>query len=446
MIGKARVPSHDGGPLGRLSAGQTFFILGLSLWMFCRILKTSYYIEVAGTLLRLGTYAGLTLCVFSELFSKEFGLRSFALALVMLFLILMLYRVGDNDVVPMLVIAFTSRHYKLRNLLVATMPVLIIALLLIVASYEAGVITQSYSDDGIRMRESLGFGWVTFLSHYYLEFVTCHALLRSSRIKTWEIGVLFIFNVLIWLATAARNSFILTAVFLILLLVIKRVGYWSCGSLFAGIAAASYPVSALVSWLMYVVVDPYSAMGYELNLLLSRRISLTQQALDIYGISPFGNIVTWVTQSGIKSGAYLQSQYLYVDCSYINALINYGWVVTSLLVVALVVVTFKATKRSGVIMGLAFFLFAIHGIVDPQLFDLHYCLLLLLLGNVFSAEWEWERRTMDFVTPVYGSEMENRDRRPYAGTSIVSIGLSSAETKVGADGLGGFLGGVHGGE
>ena len=429
MIGGARVTSLDGRSLGRLNAGQFFFILGLGLWMFCRILKTSYYIEIAGTPLRLGICAGLMLCVFSELFSKDFDLSSLVLALVMLFLILMLYRVGDNDVVPTLIIAFTSRHYKLRTLLVATLPVLGIALLLIIASYEAGIIRQSYSNDGIRVRESLGFGWVTFLSHYYLEFVTCYALLRGSRIKTWEIGALFMLDVLIWLVTAARNSFILTAVFLILLLVIKRVGYWSCGSLLAGIAAASYPVSALVSWLMYVVVDPYSAMGYELNLLLSRRISLTQQALNLYGISPFGNIVTWVTQSGISSGKYSQSQYLYVDCSYINALINYGWVVTGLLVVALVVVSFKATKRSGVIMGLTLLLFAIHGIVDPQLLDLHYFVLLLLLGNIFSAEREWERRTMGFITPGYGSEVEDGEHCPYAGTSTSSIGPSSSASE-----------------
>ena len=139
----------------------------------------------------------------------------------------------------MLVIAFTSRHYKLRDLLVVALPVLSIALLLIVASYEVGFIRQSYSNDGVRVRGSLGFGWVTFLSHYYLEFVMCHAILRGRRIKLWEIGALFLLNVFIWFTTAARNSFILTAVFLMLLLVVKIVGHWSCGSLFAGVAAAS---------------------------------------------------------------------------------------------------------------------------------------------------------------------------------------------------------------
>lgn len=429
MIGEERVPSLDGRLLGKLSAGQTFFILGLNLWMFCRILQTSYYIEIAGTLLKLGIYAGLTLCVFSELFSKDFDLKSFILAFVMSLLMLMLYRVGDNNVVPMLIIAFTSRHYKLRNLLVATLPVLGIALLLIVASCEVGLIKQNYSYDGIRERNSLGFGWVTFLSHYYLEYVICYALLRGSRLKIREIGVLFMLNALIWLATAARNSFILTAVFLILLLVIKRARYWSCGSIFASVAAAAFPISALVSWLLYVVIEPYSALGYELNLLLSKRISLTQQALNMYGISPFGSIVTWVTQSGINSGAYSHSQFLYVDCSYINALINYGWVVTYVLLAALVVVAFKATKRSGVIMGLAFLIFAIHGIVDPQLFELHYCLLLLLLGNTFSSEKEWERRTMDFVIPGFGSEAENSDSRPYDGDSILFTGSSSSAKK-----------------
>lgn len=381
------------GSSGSLRADQFFFTVGLCLWLFCRVLQTSYYVKQVGLPLMLGVYGGLVLCIFAELINKGFNSRTFALAAAMLLLIVLLYRVGGNDTVAMLIIAFTSRHYRLRDLLKSALPVLAAAVVFVIASYKLDLISQTYASDGGRLRGSLGFGWVTYLSHYFLEFVMCYALLRGHRITLLEIALLFMINFIIFAATASRNSFILTIVFLVSIVFVRATQHWTCGRVCPSVAAAIFPLSMGISWVLLVMVNPYSGMGYTLDALLSNRIYLTQQALDFYGISAFGNVVTWVTQSSIKSGMFSQSQYLYVDCSYINELINYGWIVSTLLLSALTIVSFKATKHAGVPMGLALIFFAVHGIVDPQLLDLHYCLLLLLLGNVFDDDKEWKNRT-----------------------------------------------------
>lgn len=392
---RANIFSADIRPSRNSRADQAFFTLGLCLWLFCRVLQTSYYANQAGTLLMLGVYCGLTLCILAELFSKGLNLRAFALGAITLTLIVLLNRVGGNDIVIMLIIAFTSRRYRLKDVLRFALPVLVVAVLFVIMSSEFGIIDQTYVNDGGRLRGSLGFGWVTFLSHYFLEFAMCYAVLRGNRIKLWEIGLLLIINVMIWVTTVSRNSFILTGMFLVLLCIIRAAKHWSCGKLWPIIAAASYPISAGISWILFVMVNPYSGIGYTLNTFFSGRISLTQQALNIYGINAFGNIVTWVTQSSIRSGMFMQSQYLYVDCSYLNEIINYGWLTVGLLMVALAIVAYNATKHAGILMGLALIFFAIHGIVDPQLLDLHYCLLLLLLGNVFDDNKEWKNRTIN---------------------------------------------------
>lgn len=392
MTYRAYTSSANIGPSGSMLAGQFFFTVGLCLWLFCRVLQTSDYVNRAGLPLMLGVYGGLALCIFAELISKGLNSRALALVSAMLVLIVLLYRVGGNDIIAMLIIAFTSRHYRLRDLLKSALPALAVAVVFVIASYKLGIINQTYSNDGIRLRGSLGFGWVTFLSHYFLDFVMCYAILRGNRITLWEIALLFAINLIIFSVTDSRNSFILTIAFLVSISFVRATQHWTCGKAWPCVVAATFPLSMVISWTLLVMVNPYSGMGHTLNALLSNRISLTQQALDLYGITAFGNAVTWVTQSSIRSGMFLQSQYLYVDCSYINELINYGWIVSTLLISALTVVSFKATKHAGVPMGLALFFFAVHGIVDPQLLDLHYCLLLLLLGNVFDDDEEWENR------------------------------------------------------
>lgn len=58
------------GSSGSLRADQVFFTIGLCLWVFCRVIQTSDYITQVGSLLALGAYGTLVLCIFSKLFSE----------------------------------------------------------------------------------------------------------------------------------------------------------------------------------------------------------------------------------------------------------------------------------------------------------------------------------------------------------------------------------------
>ena len=120
----------------------------------------------------------------------------------------------------------------------------------------------------------------------------------------------------------------------------------------------------------------------------------------------------------------MQSQYLYVDCSYINEIINNGWLTVGLLMVALAIVAYNATKHAGILIGLALIFFAIYGIVDPQLLDLHYCLLLLLLGNVFDDNKEWKNRTINLAPAKQDSiaeESSSHERLPRPRPTILKL-------------------------
>lgn len=400
--------------LGNRRVDLFLFEVGFALWLFCRILLTSAYGYESSSLasiFRLGIYGGLFLCAFSELFTRGFTSRTLVLLAVLAALILLLARVGGNDLCFALFLAFSARRFRFRSLLQVGVVVTFVAVLVVVGSHAIGLIGQVYDND--RNRGSLGFGWVTFLSHYNLMLVIGYSILRQTRIRNAEIFILLAVSVFIFYKTGSRNSFVLAIAYICLMLVFKCFKHWNAGKVACGIAAISFPICALASWFLFVTINPYTLFGTGLNSFFSGRISLTQQALDLYGVNLFGSIVQWVTQSGIRSGAYASSQYLYVDCSYMNILINYGLVFFVVLMVGLAVVAYKATRRCGSIFGLAFVIFAVHGIVDPQLLDLHYCTFLLLLGGVFDPSPAWDKRMFD-LAPSTGDTPGPKAREPLA--------------------------------
>lgn len=380
--------------VGSMAASKTFFMVGLGLWLFCKILDTSTFADSVHQALRVGEYCGFYLCLFSELFSREFTLRSLSLFAVLAFLAVILSRVHGADLLITLVIAFASRHYDFRLLLKFSMSITIISVLLVVTCSFVGLIPQV--SDTARNRVSLGFGWVTYLSHYYLELVMCYTLLKGYKVRWLELAISLFIDFLIYSATGSRNSFILVIVFVVAFACIKISNRWNCDKRFAFITALSYPLCAVASVFLYHGISLQSQLGASLNSLLSNRLVLTQRAIDLYGIRPFGNPITWTAASGSGSGEFDWSQYLYVDCSYINILITYGWVVCVLLIIAFSIVSYKATLKGGTLFGAVLIIFALHGIVDPQLMNLHYCALLLLFGNLFDPCCKWLRRMKGF--------------------------------------------------
>ena len=70
--------------------------------------------------------------------------------------------------------------------------------------------------------------------------------------------------------------------------------------------------------------------------------------------------------------------YNYVDCAYLNILINYGVIVLLILCIGFMFIG-KGVKEKNTCIVIIFL--AIHSITDPQLIELMYNPFLLLLGE-----------------------------------------------------------------
>ena len=372
------------------NAGEFLFIVGFCLYLAARILFTSTISTTMGfgSMIKLLMVVGLAAILLSIFLSERVTARSLLLLALVTILAYLVYKTGGADFASLLFIAYAARYYKLRNIIEPAYKVIVYTCVLIVLLAVLGIVDSTTSSEEFRYRTSLGFIWVTFLSHYYLEIVVCYVFLHFHELTTGRILILALIDVAIYSATASRNSFFLTLIFLVFVLVMRE-GKNNTSKPVAYFLSLSFVACTAISFLIFLLPEPFSAAGYQLNKLMSGRILLTQNAIAQYGITPFGTAVQWVTQSMVNSGQYAANQYAYVDCSYINLMIHYGWVVFSIILVALTVVSYRCTRQMGALAGDAFLIFAIHGVVDPQLLDLHYCVLLVLLGSVFDSTDEW---------------------------------------------------------
>lgn len=377
-----------------LDAGYLCFVTGFVLWLVCRILLTTTVADTAvgsavGTLVKVGAL----LCLCSEVFARRFTRGSLVLLLSFALCALNVHRVGGLDPLYLLCVAYTSRHYPLKSILAPVLIVTIATCLAVATLALLQVIPDVTSVTGSRERYSLGFNWVTFPSHYYLEIVIVFAVLRRGRLTRRQLVLLLVLDFVLFEITDSRNSFVLTAVFLVVIYVLQRRGALATGYAMPPwlnrLLTYSFLLGLGISVLIYVLPSPSSGLGVQLNALLSKRVVYTQAAIATYGISPLGTQVTWVTQSLIRAGQYSASQYLYVDCSYLNIAINYGWVFLAFLLSLLTVATRRSLQTACLTLGIGLAFFAIHGIVDPQLLDLHYCIPLVLVGNALDPLDVW---------------------------------------------------------
>lgn len=387
------------GTLASLDAGFVVFCLGMILLVSSQIFYTSTLVSTGfAPILRIGTFAGLAICIFSEILSMRVTIGSLMMFAIFMGVAVIAYSLEGSSLVYMLVAAFVSRHYRFKDLLRVALITVVVSCLLVVLMASIGMIeTVASTTEGSRSRTSLGFGWVTYLSHYYLELVIGYSLLRGTKLTIKEIIALICVDIAIYLITDARNSFILVILFLIAVLIYKRTHFrLESSKMLKIMLSASFIIALIISAAFYLGTNPASSLGHMLDQLLSSRITQTQNALSLYGLSPFGTEVTWVTLGNITTGQFTWQDYLYVDCSYFNILINYGWILGVVMLSALTIVAYKVVSNSNMLIGIALAIFAVHGIVDPQLLDLHYCIFLLLLGNVFDTKEKWKTRLDGF--------------------------------------------------
>lgn len=138
-------------------------------------------------------------------------------------------------------------------------------------------------------------------------------------------------------------------------------------------AILSVPLFALISIIATISYDDSNLNWFVINLLLTNRLSHANNALADYGVSWFGQ----PTEFHGAIDTEIDTDYNFVDCSYMLYLFRYGIVAILIFVLIYCVIAYQASRRKDYVFLFAVFITGLSGVITQFIFDIKYCCLFL---------------------------------------------------------------------
>lgn len=244
---------------------------------------------------------------------------------------------------------------------------------------KLGLIASIYSYQG-RLRDSLGFSYVSYASQILFYLVCAYVVVRNKKLKIIEILLIMFLNVYIYNSTKTTSPFYLTNIVLLIILLNKYVYKFhkiiaSTEKFFTG-AFIINPIILL--WIMFY--SP-SELYILFDKLTNNRMRLGAEGLRNYGVSLFGQKVDFI----VKNSNWI-NQYNYIDSSYIQSLVVNGLIFTVCILMLYTYTLYKSTKSKNIFLSTVLIAISIHSMFDPQFIWIWYSPFILLTGKFFKNE------------------------------------------------------------
>ena len=232
----------------------------------------------------------------------------------------------------------------------------------VVLADAVGLIGLPPMVDGDRVREYLGFRFVSFPSFYIFNIFFCGAYAytdlrgvarekyeRGERVEKfpWPVlAFLAVFNLYVYIKTDTNIPFLITTLFILLYVLCVYRGWNLFPNCFPMrfLAGICYPALAFFSYEVVVHYNPNSKTWLKIDEKLAHfRIRHSATGLKLYGISPLGQIVR-------QNGNLKSPNYFYIDSAYMKLLINYGLIFSILLFGIFSLISVAAVKNEDTVL------------------------------------------------------------------------------------------------
>ena len=266
-------------------------------------------------------------------------------------------------------IIMAAKDLNARKIIKITCFVQGIYLAICIVLSQLGIIQDYIFDPNARGRHGMGFVWTTTAPILYFFFMMSYVYLRKKKMHTIEFVVLEIINYWLFVLTDARMSFYLSSCMLLFIFVMRF--YWENKS-YVKIVNMALVLSPIImcgiAIALHAGYDGTNERWNSLNSLLSGRLSLGYSGLEKYGVTLFGQPIRWI---GYSHGA-AAGTYNYVDCSYLQILLENGAISLVLVVAAYVYVMYMAVKVKDFYLQTVILFIVVFSITEPRLMNLGF--------------------------------------------------------------------------
>ena len=264
--------------------------------------------------------------------------------------------------------------YKLSNdkIIKTTCYMQGLLLLIIVLLSQTGIIMDYVFDKGTRERHSMGFVWTTIAPIIFFYYVMGYVYINRRKLKKSRLILFEIISIWFYLKTNTKLVFTLTSLFIMFVLfeTLNRKRYK-----FLSRFKLIYIAYPFLMWFFILVVcrlyNRDSSTWIKINNMLTGRLTLSQDAINYYGINLLGHNVEWKGFS-INHASYDVGEYNYVDSSYLQLTINYGVIFMVVVLAVFSYAIYKHIKANDYYTVVIYIFILTLTLTEPQLMNFSF--------------------------------------------------------------------------
>ena len=409
---RLRIPQET--PRIRLDELMTF--TGLILWVLQAYIDDSGFSMIFGAELgKLIRYFCLLLFLVRILLSDmRLAVRAVSTAAVFFCYLMMIQKMAGAGItfLQLFVMIIAVKDISFKRICKVMFWTCLLCYLGILFFDAVGLIWRPPLVDGNRVRDYMGFRFVSFPSIYIFNLFMCGTyaytdLSETARQKRERgeyverfplVGLIFLeaINVMAYVRTNTNIPFLVTTLFAVLYFLCIYRGW----NLFPNclpirvLAGICYPALALFAYEVVSHYNPNSKRWLKIDDKLTHfRIRHAAEGLKSYGIHPFGQVV-------YQNGDLESPNYFYIDSAYMKVLINYGLVFAIILFSVYAMISVAAVKNSDTVLCIWMVCVAGYSLMNNVLMDPEQCCTLLAFWYALDV-WK-RRRSPDYIHPEPG--------------------------------------------
>lgn len=287
----------------------------------------------------------------------------------------------------LLIIGARDIDYKkiLKVYLGVQIPLTIITLI----AGQTGFIENLTYHRGEQVRMAFGFVYPTNFASHLMFMIAAWIAIREIKCTFVELGLIVVLVAFLNKYCDARCGEIC------LILIVLCTVYLKCRIFFANKNGKKYKTSKFLNFICLCVpflgagimillsrfYDPNKSWMSKIDRITSTRLALGKKTFDLYDVKLWGQYIELRSSGGTTDPV---PDYFFIDCSYLNILMRFGFAVFVLTMLFLSIMIIKSYKKPFLLAMIV--IICIHSMIEQHLFEVHYNIFYMLALTNFNVQ------------------------------------------------------------
>jgi hypothetical protein len=367
--------------VGSCRDSEILFLLAYACWLFTMVLSVSFCGAVLeGLPQKIVRYICILAIAIYEVASGRYTKKEYTGAVIALVFVLVLIHSQKNTWIDFVLFIYCARNINFGVLAEVSFYVIGLAFVVVVLCAASGVVLN-YFEAG-RNRWYLGFRYSLYPAQLLFVLTMLRIYIQGDGFSLQDGALLLFLNLIIYVFTDSRLSFILSVFAVVLALFVTRVGVKTTQHRFiCGVLVLIFPIMAVFTIVITVLYNPDVEWMRSLNSVFGNRLDYGKSGVQEYGVTAFGQGIVFVGNGldldGVQNS---EDEYNYIDCFFVKMLVQFGVLFLGLFLVLMVMACKKIYMKDNFMLLCLMGIIALHCVVDDLSMMLYFNPFLFLMA------------------------------------------------------------------